>query len=467
MALTITWSVKWGNITTMADFTSRVKKVTINQNAPVGQFGTGSATIELNNNDGAFTPRGGGTYSSTDWLSRGIFIDAKSSWANGASTITANIFHGFISNMDIVDDGLQSSVIFSCVDAVTFICGRNIYASYTPGSDTTIFQKQLDQLSDVILCGYGNTPPVYDDILFGTVSKKTIFPDLGKVSKYLYYRMGQLDISNSFLELDFADTIQYGYASGITLTNASSMDLMNTFAMPINQTVAWGTTIELDGFDSIDYYYTRIASLAMSRFFRYDIRLADAKNLDSTSFPFLSMEMGYNNTELYTTSTIGRAVSGTTAQTSTSLDESLLYGNRTISNSNVALSSDAFALRTAKIYANKFKTPRFSPRSVSFSAKQIQALATHNTTNEEILHYGILDIGYGLWQRCEITWQGKSVPTDTYASKVRGRQISITPIDAIFTYDLVPAVDYSTFILDTDKIVNSSKEEQLGSRTAE
>jgi hypothetical protein len=462
MALTITWSVKWGNITTMVDFTSRVKKITINQNAPVGQFGIGSATIELNNNDGAFTPRGGGTYSSTDWLSRAIFIDATIPWLSG--TLSAQVFHGFISDLDIVDDGLQSTVIFSCVDTMTFFCGRNIYASYIPGSFTSIFTEPLDSASDIVLNGYANTPPFYNDILFGAVAQKTIFPDLGKTSGYLTYRMNQLDLSNSFLENDYADTIESGYASGITLNNVSAMDLMNTFFMPINQTVAWSTNITLIG--GVAYYgYTRVASLAMTPFFREDIFLADAKNLNSTSFPFLSMEMGYNNTELYTSSTIGRAVSGTTAQTSTSLNESLLYGNRNISNSNVALESDAYALRTAGIYANRFKTPRFSPKSVSFSAKQIQQLATHNESNENMLYYGILDISYGLWQRCEITWQGKSVPTDTYASKVRGRQISITPTDAIFTYDLVPAVDYSTFILDADKIVNSSKEEQLGIRT--
>ena len=234
----------------------------------------------------------------------------------------------------------------------------------------------------------------------------------------------------------------------------------------MNMTVAWSSVISTFGGYAV-YTAVRISGLARnpsSSITNWTFNFKDIRSIDSTSFPFDDIQVAYNIPDVINEATIGRATSGTTPQKYSNSTQVNLYGNRAVSNSNVALQSDTVALSLATEYATRYSQTRFAPRQISISAKQIERYTTQNSTTEQSL-VNLYDVRYGLWNKASITWTGKGVSSQTYSTKIRGRQISITPTDTIITLDLVPAVDNSTFIIGYDTIVNSSSEEQLGVRT--
>ena len=72
-----------------------------------------TASFSFYNNDGAMTPGGGGTYSSIDWFAMAIKVEYSTSQAAGTC------FAGIITDYKLVDDGRNSYVSISAVDAFT------------------------------------------------------------------------------------------------------------------------------------------------------------------------------------------------------------------------------------------------------------------------------------------------------------------------------------------------------------
>ena len=62
MAITTSWSVKLEQYSNNIDVTTRTLGARVAQSVEVGKMGHGEATIEIDNNDGAFTPFNNGTY---------------------------------------------------------------------------------------------------------------------------------------------------------------------------------------------------------------------------------------------------------------------------------------------------------------------------------------------------------------------------------------------------------------------
>lgn len=449
MPLTTTWSVRFGNPTTSTNFTSRVLKMDINQRAPVGQFGVGSATITMENNDGAFTPRGGGIYSSTDWFTQGVFIEVITPLSS--STITSAVFHGFVTEFQLEDNGLYSTVTFTCQDCMSMLA-KNSSLPFTTAA------AGLLTVSDAFLLFYnGNLS--YWNITTPTVS----YPNIGL--SFFTLRVADADRGSAAMSGYYAGQERYTYSNGIAISSTSTMDIINTFLMPMNMTVAWSGPISQVGAYAV-YTAFRISGLARNTLPSYSSTFVfkDIRSIDSTSFPFDDIQIGYNIPDVINEASIGRATSGTTPQKFSNSTQVGLYGNRSVSNSNVALQSDAVALSLATEYATRYSIARFAPKQITFSAKQIERYTTQNSTTEELL-YKLYSIEWGMWNRANITWTGKGVGSQTYSTKIRGRQFSITPTDTVVTLDLVPSVDNSTFIIGVDKVVNSASEEQLGVRT--
>ena len=468
MPLTTTWSFKFGTVSSTTDLTSRVLKIDINQRAPIGQFGVGSATITLQNNDGAFTPRGGGTYSTTDWFTKAVFIDATIPTNLATSglfaTGTAGVFHGFITNFTLEDNGLNSTVTFNCQDAMSCVA-KNFVSSFVTASAATEFivNTALNLINGSANAWNAATP-----------TPKVVFPDLGLGDTPNHCFLNDMSYANT--SGIYTGQERSTYSNNITFSSCSSMDILNTAIMPMSMFTMWGGTMRLDptfGYAGYQVNYLPGLKRTYSVFtgpggsvvgntavFKFN----DVKSINSSSFPFSDLSIEYNVPDTINQSTIGRATSGTTPQTFTNTTQQIAYGNRSISNSNVATISDATALSLATEYATRYAVSRFSPNQITFSSKQILNYATDNAANQQLL-FSLYTITHGLWQRTEVTWTGKGIPAQTYATKIRGRQISITPTDAVFTLELVPAVDNSTFIVGSDTIVNSSNEEQLGVRT--
>ena len=76
MTLSNSFKILIRDFTSDIDFTSRTLGFSTEMDVPYGSVGTSSLTLTLLNNDGALTPSGGGTYTSTDWFQKAIIVDA-------------------------------------------------------------------------------------------------------------------------------------------------------------------------------------------------------------------------------------------------------------------------------------------------------------------------------------------------------------------------------------------------------
>lgn len=106
-----TTTVTLFNNSTSYNLTSRTYGATCSTDCEPGVFGRATASFDFLNNDGAMTPNNGGTYSTIDWFSMAIKITFSTSQGSGTC------FAGIITDFDLIDDGRNSYVRISAVDA--------------------------------------------------------------------------------------------------------------------------------------------------------------------------------------------------------------------------------------------------------------------------------------------------------------------------------------------------------------
>jgi len=127
MAINTAWKIEIGTLNPAPiDFTSRTLGVSIDQQVDVNVIGRGVATITLLNKDGALTPGGGGTYSSTDWFSNFVRITALTN--TGGANDSTIVFCGLVDNFELSDDGVFSTVTFTAIDGLA-VAGKTANAS--------------------------------------------------------------------------------------------------------------------------------------------------------------------------------------------------------------------------------------------------------------------------------------------------------------------------------------------------
>jgi hypothetical protein len=138
MAIDIDWRIKYyTNTTTTVDLTSYAQSTSINIEVAIGLAGRSTATIVLNNNTGAFTPNGTGTFASVDWFRYAFVIENKS---NSSGYITS--FCGMVSDVNIeVISIKESRFTLTLVDILT-IAGRSSATTTYAGTIVTSFASQ-------------------------------------------------------------------------------------------------------------------------------------------------------------------------------------------------------------------------------------------------------------------------------------------------------------------------------------
>ena len=148
MAITTTWTVGIGSYPSSPnDFTSRVMSMNIRQSVDVNVIGRGQATITLLNKDGALTPGGGGTYSTTNWFQNAVFISVSTT--TGAGVSTDQVFHGVIVDFDLQDDGVFSTVTITALDGLT-IAAKTVGSSITSSSAYNVLYSALVDRTGIV-----------------------------------------------------------------------------------------------------------------------------------------------------------------------------------------------------------------------------------------------------------------------------------------------------------------------------
>lgn len=442
MAITTTWSINLKQYSHTIDVTSRTLGANVTQIVEVGAAGTGEASIQLDNNDGAFTPLNGGTYTDLDVYGYALIIDCTVS--DGSSNYERNVYSGVVSDFAIEDDGVNSTVIISAVDGLT-LAGRS-EVGYANLDTDLYFSPDMRTAITLLLDGY---------VVSGNVLLKEVpVPFLGA---------GDIDTQNLNRNVSAQQSVfeWYGYQ------DYTIADALNSSYLPAAPGVMFPGKIEfveVSGKETARYRMMHHdTSLVPSSTYRKDFVFA--QNPTGTELPFRNLERGYNMDAVVNTAQITRnnpkqfAPTGTPPDTETksfaSADSVAQFGVRAVEYGTVAIRWDVETLnndnlepgaqQVAERWANRYDTPRFLTKQLTVSAKQVSALAA-TTAAEQWADY--LDCETGQWNTAKVIYSptGGSERTDNVV--VASRQINITPADAVVNVFCLPMQDNMSFTLD-------------------
>jgi hypothetical protein len=428
MSLAVEWKVEIGDIATPTDFTHRVTGVGIRQQLRWMRPTPTSATITLNNFDGALTPAAGGgagTYSAVDWLSQGVYISATVN-----SLDTAEVFHGIITRFELIDDGTTSTVILSVVDAFTLAgrvqFGDTVTVSYLETAALGI-QEMID-LAGSSLPLLGETAVEFDPYI--VTDDQT-----GATGQFQYG-----------VDLDFVD--RPGTLNEILVQNV----------MPSNLTLSWSTRIRNDVVSGYASYEQVIVGATLNRFANVSqpAHLAPRKftlvetTPASGELTFTKLEMGYDVDGRYNLSKVTSVATYPGQKTFEYEDAALRdsYGSSQYRATNTINATETSTKTQAQAIVNRFGPVVFTVNQVELTTPN---LADNPSDSSDELA-ALLDSA-NLWQRVDIEY----TPTGAGSSKtvegiIFGRQINIQPGRASIIVDVVPAELWTTFVLDSSTL---------------
>lgn len=413
MAINTSWKVEIGTVASPTNFTSRVMGMSVNQQVDVNVIGRGNCVITLLNKDGALTPGGGGTYSSTDWFAQGVFVSALTN-TGGADTTTA-VFHGVVVDFDLVDDGVYSTVTITAVDGLTI--GGKSTPPTVPVTSTT-YQTAL--------------AAALDTSSFGAL----YMPRLGNSS---------VSITPTFLNSENPSIV-----NDASQSFNSYADVWQTGLIPSANDVMWPTTITNSAGNTV--YAVRSNPMTNTRdtVTRVDFVFDPSNSISGTDLPFLidDFQQAFNNDTLISQAIIEGNYTGATSVTSTASTVNT-YGSRTVSYTDTYVANATAATDMATKLTNRYSVSRFTPVSLRLSSSLVKARCADAAKTQ---WESLLGITSGIWQKATITWTGSGASQQTAYSVIKGRRIEATPTDTIVTLTLGNWVDNHGFILDTDKL---------------
>lgn len=417
MTLSLAWSIKIGYLDTSTDFTDRVTGIDIDQPLGFMQPAAQRCRLTLNNFDGALTPGAGGTYSTNAWFEQAVFITCTIN-----STDTAQVFHGIITDFQINDDGITSTVELEVADWLS-VGARSLAPSTNIDSSSQTWEWRAQQRLGSI-----SYLPVLDQDIAATYF---IISSL----RNKYYAPGTVDMgSRQEAGQAVADQLVENVQPGVP-------------------SVIWPTIIEKYVGTTVPFVGTNFA-MYLSGIVGDTLTRIDA---DATTFVFTEgtpaagelpvgeMTRGFSVDNLYNEAYIRSAfttneVQATDASTNT-------IGSKTFQASESSMLSDVDTARMAQNIVTRFSNIYFMAQTLTIDSAQ---LADINSGSKEELAQ-LLDVRYGLWQTATVEYTPTGAATPTIDNCViAGRQIKATPGRTTIALELLPAVDYQSFVLDSD-----------------
>ena len=411
MAITTAFTITVGNLGASYDITSQVMSFNVNTQVSLAEIGTSKGSMLIKNFTGAFTPGGGGTYGSVDWFNQAVLINGTTT-VGGVPT-SFRLFHGIVDQFALDDNGINSYVTISFIDALT-AGGRSatVNTNFSGSTASTIIEQF-----------YENTSP----------ANPAQMPTLGGTNTG-YAVTSKLLTDNYIVDCT---------AANIGNSIASSIQLIVT---PIGPSMAIPTTITLTspvfGYELIDYTMTRNAANRTTFLFK-------DKTITGTQLPIGDLVTGYDEDQLTNYVTTTNVSNGNTI-TSFNSASTTKYGQRFRSYTQAGFPfilspSTAPQQTTNDSWTNRFGEITFAPEELSFSSKMVQSAAADAA---EPFWNKILDIESVMWQPVQLTYTPTGCAQQTKMSVIQSRRISATPSDCQVTLGLLPAYQYQSFILD-------------------
>ena len=442
MAITTSWSVNLEQYSNNIDVTTRTLGARVAQSVEVGKMGHGEATIEIDNNDGAFTPFNNGTYADLNIYGYALMIDVTVS--AGSSTYARNVFSGIVSEFELRDDGRNSTVVVSAVDGLT-IAGRS-EIGYANLNVDLYFAGSLKTAATLLLDGW---------VVGGTVLLEEVpLPLLGA---------GDIDTEHIVRENAGADSLYefYGYQE------YTIADILNSSILPAAPAVMYPGEIKFETVSGVETTRYRMmhhaTSLVPETSFRKDFVFA--QNATGTELPFSYIDRGYNMDAVVNYAQITRnnptqfGGAATVEREHESSESVNRFGIRAVEYGTVAIRWDVETLQidelqpgaqqVAERWANRYDPPRFLVRELGISAKQVQSLAA-DAAAEKWADY--LHCEGGLWNTAQVIYAPTGGAERTDNVVVASRVLQISPEDCNVTVYCLPMQDNMGFVLDDTKL---------------
>ena len=421
----------YGTPTDAIDFTNRVKSLKVDNQAYLGKVGRTTTQVVLDNNDGALTPEGGGTYTSKDWFAEPLHIVARIGTSYPAAIEATDsgrdnpYFSGPINDFKFNDNGYESTVTLTAVDWGTFL------SRFT-------FQAAASQT--------GNIQTVYYEL---TEDMRPYVSKYGATSNVTIWSALHQDTDSSF-----AVTVTKGDYLGDVSNSLIASD-GGTVLPPILAYDAGSTT------SSVTYIAGVILReyLTSSNAEEYPVIFNGTTGaLGSTELPIKNLNLAFNDEEFITQAEVNR--SGGTAQFSYNNTGSTTWGPRSISINDVYLATDAESLALAEWYTNRFNEVNFVPSSCEITGSMIEskcADAALEYVKRLIKTVGNVDTI--LWRPLKVTWTGAGGTSNTKNVLANRVTLTATPTDWKIRLGTVDAVTNGAFILNstTQGVLNTNK----------
>tara|TARA_R100001129_G_scaffold144231_1_gene105361 strand:+ start:196 stop:1491 length:1296 start_codon:yes stop_codon:yes gene_type:complete len=413
------WRIDLIDGATLTDITSYVQGFRINTKINIGRFSPTNVTLTLNNDGGQFTPAAGGgtgTFAATDWLTKAIRIGPSDDAAS--SSVRAV----FVSDFAMRDNGTESSVKLSCQDWLSVASSQqfDIVENTTTTDFATFVENVLKGTS-----GFGDG---------------ATFPTFGITPTSI-----NVQVSDFMLSDETPDQIARPAASNVTSLDYINRAMFNGYPsiiIPIDAGIS-GTAV---GY----------AALALNRTLTYKsvsrLHFAFSENPSGTTLPFAQIQPGFEFDDLTSTVEVKSGMTGVATQTSTNSDTGNKYGTRArrySSTGNKVISDsadDAGAVDAAQFWTNRQSTPRYIPRRLLTS---IELVEDRNGSAAAATLKNLLSYYFAWMQPCDITYTPTGGNQVTANCVIAGRTIEAVPGRTTITLDLLPAVDYQSFILDS------------------
>tara|TARA_R110000868_G_scaffold365604_2_gene628489 strand:- start:900 stop:2060 length:1161 start_codon:yes stop_codon:yes gene_type:complete len=379
-----------------------------------------NARITLNNYDGALTPGGGGTYSAVQWFACGIGIYGT---VNYATTITEQTeFVGYCTDFDLLDDGINSTVTLTCIDALR-VAGQQAQQTFPPTAGT--------------LYSILTTVFVYSPGVWQWPTQLTGGTGIGGGVDYSGVTLPTVNTNVAFI--------------------GSPVDYINTVLLPSGPAKLWAYDLQLKSAVGAGPITDVAAVLAgLSRGTNKQPFTFSWTGVTGAVLPFKELKQSYGMDEIVSQATLTPAIAGGVAQKANGTLASL-YGTRGRSWSAVAATSNASALDVATGIVNRWgSNVPFVPATLTTttnlleSATETQTLANKKLAGDQLQN--LLSARVVPAQQVTTTFKGHGTTAQTKSSIVIGRRIAATVNDTVITLELDDWTNGHSWILGTDTL---------------
>ena len=413
------WRIDLIDGATLTEITQYVQGFKIRNQIRIGRFSPTDVTLTLNNNGGEFTPTAGGgtgTFATTDWLTKAIRIGPSDDSSRSSARAV------FVADFELKDNGTQSTVKLICRDWMSVASSQQ--HDVAENTSTTDFATFIE------------------NVLKGTsgFGDGATFPNFGITPTSINVQIRDFMSSD-----ETVDEMARPAATNVTSIDYINRAVFNGYpciVIPIDAGIS-GTAV---GF----------AALALNRTLTYKnasrVPFTFSENPSGTTLAFARLDPGFNFDDLTSTATVASGMTGISSQTSTNTATGEKYGTRArryaSTGNNVTTDSgdDAGALDAAKFWTNRQDTPRYVPRQLETS---IELIDDRNGSAAALTLKYLLDYYFPWFQTCDITYTPTNGNQVTAQCVIAGRTIQAVPGRTTITLDLLPAVDYQSFILDS------------------